>query len=213
MTDFRSPSPAAEACLCRPYPSTQKGGTWIAEDVHDLATHEARMEHPDGYRLAACLRCGAALHAHDERPRVLRGEAETLTAVRRYRCSDRSRCGAIWRVLPGFLARCLWGSWGRVGRAVMPRSASAIPASAIPARTARRFSARLASSARELVWTLSTALDGVLADVAVSVGVQARRIDVLARYRTQRGLGPTLGVALAELAAALHRLAPGVRLM
>ncbi len=74
MTDNRSLSPAAEACLCWPYPSSQKGGTLIAEDVHDLATHEERLEDPGAYRPASWPRCGAALHIHDLRPRVLHGE-------------------------------------------------------------------------------------------------------------------------------------------
>ena len=52
MTEYRSPPPAAEACLCRVYPSSQKGGTLIAEDVWDLATHEQRLETPAAYQPA-----------------------------------------------------------------------------------------------------------------------------------------------------------------
>ena len=74
MTESRSLSPPPEACLCRPYPSSQKGGTLIAEDVHDLATHELRLADPESYRPSGCPRCGAALHIHDLRPRVLHGE-------------------------------------------------------------------------------------------------------------------------------------------
>ena len=120
MTEDRSLSPAAEACLDRRYPSSQKGGTLIAEDVHDLATHEERLEDPGAYRPASCPRCGACLHIHDLRSRVLHGEPQVATEVVRFRCADRERCGASWQVLPAFLARYLWGSWSRVRDALWP---------------------------------------------------------------------------------------------
>ena len=209
MTDNRSLSPAVEACLCRPYPSSQKGGTLIAEDVLDLASHERRLEDPDTYRPSACPRCGAALHIHDLRPRVLRGEASVATEVVRFRCADRERCGAAWRVLPAFLARCLWGSWSRVGQILEAKA----PAS-IPARTRRRWRARLASPARWLVAVLSTATDGLWAGIARAVGLDARRIDLVGGYAERTAaVAVSWATRLAELSAALHRLSPGVRLM
>ena len=209
MTNDRSLSPAAEARLDQPYPSSQKGGTLIAEDVHALATHERRLEDPDAYRPSACLRCGAALHVHDLRPRMLRGEPEGATEVVRFRCADRERCGAAWQIPPAFLARYLWGNWSRVGRA---RERG--PASPVPARTRRRWTARLASSARLLVAVLSSATEGLWASVATAVGLDARRID-LVRHVTALtgGGGAALGVPWAALAAVLHCLSPGVRLM
>ena len=108
MTDEQSPPPAAPACLCRPYPSTQKGGTLVAEDVLDLATHEQRLETPATYRPAACPRCQAKVHLHDLRVRLLLDQPERCTEVVRFRCADRARCGAAWQVLPAFLARWLW---------------------------------------------------------------------------------------------------------
>lgn len=39
-----SPPLEARACLCRRYPSSQKGGTLIVEGVDDLAEHERRLE-------------------------------------------------------------------------------------------------------------------------------------------------------------------------
>jgi hypothetical protein len=53
-----SPAPQPEACLDRTYPSSQKGGTLIVEEVRDLEAHEGRLEDPDGYRPARCPRCG-----------------------------------------------------------------------------------------------------------------------------------------------------------
>jgi hypothetical protein len=207
VTDSRSLSPAVEACLCHPYPSSQKGGTLIAEDVHDLATHELRLEDPDAYRPSACPRCGCALHVHDLRPRVLRGEASVATEVVRFRCADRERCGAAWQILPGFLARCLWGSWSRVGQAL-----EADAPSSVPARTRRRWRARLDSSARLLVALLSTATDGVWARLAIAVGLDARRIDLVRSYAA-RSAAASWAATLAALAAALHRLSPGIRLV
>ena len=209
MTDSRSLSPAAEACLCRPYPSSQKGGTLIAEDVHDLATHERRLEDPDTYRPSACPRCGAALHVHDLRPRVLRGEASLATEVVRFRCADRERCGAAWQVLPVFLARCLWGSWTRVGQTLEANAAASVPV-----RTRRRWRARLASPARWLVAVLSTATDGIWAGIARAVGLDARRIDLVGGHAERTAaVAVSWATMLAELSAALHRLSPGVRLM
>ncbi len=209
MTDSRSLSPAAEACLCRPYPSSQKGGTLIAEDVHDLVTHEERLQDPDAYRPRSCPRCGAELHVHDLRSRVLHGEPHAATEVIRFRCADRERCGGAWQILPAFLARHLWGSWSRVRDAL-----SAGSSSTVPARTRRRWSARLAMAARLLVVVLGTATDGVWARIARAVGLEARRLDLLQYYAAE----PSLSVAPPEacwagLAAAVHRLSPGVRLM
>jgi len=209
MTDSRSLSPVSEACLCRPYPSSQKGGTLIAEDVHDLATHERRLDDPEAYRPSACPRCGSPVHVHDLRPRVLHGEPHAMTEVVRFRCADRERCGAAWQILPAFLARCLWGSWSRVPDALARR-----PSSPVPGRTRRRWSARLASEARLIVAVLSTATDGAWTRIAGAVGLDARRVDVVERVAAQTSVVPTTpGGAWARLAAGIHRLSPGVRLM
>ncbi len=209
MTEDRSLSPAAEACLCRPYSSSQKGGTLIAEDVHDLATHEERLEDPGAYRPASCPRCGAALHLHDLRPRVLHGEPQVATEVVRFRCADRAQCGASWQILPAFLARYLWGSWSRVRDAL-----SAGSSSAVPARTRRRWRRRLAMTARLVVVVLGTATDGVWARIAMAMGLEATRQDLVHHYSATLSSRVTPAeVGWAGLAAALHRLSPGVRLM
>ena len=65
------PPPRSEACLVRRRPSSQKGGTIIAEDVTDRATHDRRICDPDGYRPAFCPNCGErTLHVHDDRDRI-----------------------------------------------------------------------------------------------------------------------------------------------
>ncbi len=209
MTCTRLPTRAPEPPVCRPYSDSQKGGTLIAEDVHDLATHELRLEDPDAYRPSVCPRCGAALHVHDRRARMLRGEPRA-TRLLRFRCADRKRCGATWQILPAFLARCLRGTWSEVRKAV-----AAGATAAVPARTRRRWKARLASSARDLVVALSTAIDGVATRIAIAAGLDARRSDVVQCYSVARGpgTGPFTPEPLAELAAIVHRVVPGVRLM
>jgi hypothetical protein len=69
--------PHPPACLERPYPSSQKGGTLIAEQVRDLEAHLEQVSDPDGYRPARCPHCGhGVLHAHDHRARKLRGDRQ-----------------------------------------------------------------------------------------------------------------------------------------
>lgn len=87
-------------------PSSQKGGTKIADEVMDWEEHLRRMETVDGYRPARCdhCRCGR-LHGHGRRVRVLAGDVLVSLEIRRYRCVE---CGAVWQVLPGLLARQLW---------------------------------------------------------------------------------------------------------
>lgn len=57
MPDHRTPPPPPPACLVRPYPSSQKGGTLIAADVRDPETHRGRLA-SGGYRPRECKRCG-----------------------------------------------------------------------------------------------------------------------------------------------------------
>lgn len=206
MTENRSLSSAPSACLERRYPSSQKGGTIIAEEVLDLATHERCLCDPDGCRPARCLRCGAKVHVHDRRPRRLLGDPALGIDVLRFRCADRARCGAAWLILPAFLARCLWRNWSTVEAAV-----EAPKQSPVPGRTRRRWQARLSSTARQLVAVLTTATDEMWCTLASSIGLDARRFDLVGGYRAR--MEPLPGRCLAEVASLLHRLSPGVRLM
>jgi hypothetical protein len=133
-------------------------------------------------------------------------DAAVSTEVIRFRCADRERCGAAWEILPAFLARHLWRSWPTVESAVDDPERSEVPE-----RTRRRWMARLASSARKLVVVVSTAADTAWSALVAAVGLDARRLDLVRIY--QKHLRPRPGACLAHLAALLHRLSPGVRLV
>ena len=115
MSRDRLPPPDPAACLVRPYSSSQKGGTLIAEEVMDFETHARRICTADGYRPKHCPRCGHdVLHLHQYRERLLFGDPEKPVArVVVHRCA-RESCRATWRFLPLFVARRLWRSWRTV---------------------------------------------------------------------------------------------------
>ncbi len=198
--------PEPEACLTRSYPSNQKGGTLIAEDVLDLATHSHRLSDPDLYRPEACPRCGARLHVHDCRVRGLVGDPAISTEVPRFRCADRASCGATWQILPAFIARQLWRSWRVVEEAV-----DSPQRSKVPKRTRRRWRARLASAGRLLVALLTTTADQVCEALATSAGLGCSRLELVRAYRA--ALSPGKGECFAGLAGWIHCLAAGIRLM
>lgn len=212
-TDHRSPPPPAEACLCSPYPSSQKGGTVIAEHVTDLKMHEQLLGN-GGYRPSACPRCGDVMHIHEYRERVLAGSPELSTEIVIFQCADRERCGAVTRVLPAFLARRLWRSWRAVEAATLgPEKAP--PISPIPERTRRRWKARLAASAAVLVVVLGTAADTVpvFQEIIGRVGLDGTRAEFVTACEELGRPAPSKGSRLATISAFVHRLAPGVRLM
>lgn len=196
MNRETSPPPQEATCLFRPYPSSQKGGTLIAADVEDLATHLARVQSPDGYRPDRCPTCGnPVMHVHDYRERQCQlPGAPPVVPIARHCCAAED-CGARWQTLPGFLARHLHFNWppvedaceGRVTVREVRRPSD---------KTVRRWLGRLASSAARLVRLLA---DGGRA--------------VSAPVRTRHELVAALGVSFATVAAWLHALMPGVRLM
>ena len=164
--------------LDRRAPSSQRGGTKIAEDVTDWETHLQRVVTPDGYRPERCDHCGGRrLHGHGLRTRVLAGDELGTIDIRRYRCAV---CRAVWQVLPGFVARRLW----------------------------RRWRSRLRSDGRRVRHVLSVTQRPELEAVVRRVPVACTRGDVLAAYRAHAP-----GSALRELAALLHRVTPGLRMM
>jgi len=179
----------------------------VAEEVLDLATHEQQLETPAAYRPAACPRCQSKLHLHGLRVRLLLGQPQRYTEVVRFRCADRERCGAAWQVLPAFLARWLWRSWSVVAN-TLARPEHTL----VPARTARRWRARLDSDAGLLVAVLLGATGAALArTVVAAAGWRVRRRELVDHYRRMRGC--VEGVALAQLAGWVHRLVPGIRVM
>jgi hypothetical protein len=201
----RAAPPAADLCLSQLYSSRpgQKGGTIIDESVRDLAEHRRKLITPDEYRPTACS-CGAwRLHSHGLRERfprqlVFGGEPVAFVTIRVFLCPA---CGGTWRVLPGFLARCLWRSWEVIEREALggPRAPQAPP---VPLRTVQRWRARLSQAARLLAQALVVA-GGGLRELAVRVGLGSCRQELVLAF----------GGSFAAFAALLHRLAPGVRLM
>jgi hypothetical protein len=213
VIDHRSPPPQAEACLCHPYPSSQKGGTIIAEAVVDLETHE-RLLRNVGYRPASCPRCGERMHVHEYRERLMLGDVRVATEIAIFRCADRERCGAVVRVVPAFLARHLWRTWETVDGAVAPPPEAAQPDPVpVPERTVRRWRARLVASAAALVVVLGTASSTVpaLARVIATSGLDGTRMQFVEAMSSEGAIGERRPLATAALL--IHRLAPGVRLM
>jgi len=213
MTDHRPPPPEPEDCLIHSRMSRYKGGTLIAEDALALATHAQRIVDPDGYRPDACPRCGGqVLHVHDYPRRKPRGDPGLpleITVVRHI-CADPA-CEATWRILPAFLARHLWRAWPTVERTVSDTPPPAKGPGRIPKRTERRWRARLASRAKQLVLLLATSGGALLEAIAKRVGLDAARLGLVDIHAQMAAAPP--GRRLADLAALVHRLERGLRLM
>jgi Domain of unknown function (DUF6431) len=211
MTDHRPPPPEPEDCLTRSRASRYKGGTQIAEDVRDLETHQQRLAAPGGYRLPWCPCCeGSVLHVHDYPRRKPIGEPgmpPEITIVR-YICAA---CRATWRILPAFLARHLWRVWRAVERTVSEQGPPAAAPVRIPEQTERRWRSRVASIARQLVVLLAASGGELLEAVAKDVGHEAARSKLIDVHALRMETPP--GRRLADLAALVHRLERGLRLM
>jgi hypothetical protein len=210
MSQDRLPPPEVEACLVRLRSSSQKGGTLIAEDVSDLATHERRLCDPDGYRPRFCPNCGATtLHVHDYRERVLRAEpGRPIASIVRHECVG---CEAIWQILPAFIARHLWRTWGVVEHTL--RGARGEPAreAAVPERTRRRWRQRWLRPARFVSQVLAACGEASWAALANVLTATATCADLVAAYAIAGT--SAAGQVLASVAALLYRLEPKVRLM
>lgn len=192
--------PPAPPCLYRPYSSSQKGGTLIALDVRDVETHLARVRSPDGYRPAACPTCGhAVMHAHDVRTRRCQVPgAPPVIPIVRHRCAHPD-CGGRWQTLPAFLARHLHFNWPQVEQACDGEECTARRAPSH--RSVRRWLCRLASSAAQLV------------RLACDAGGEAAAKIRTALVETRREVVDAVELSFAEVAAWVHQLQRGVRLM
>lgn len=203
MTQPRVPPPREPVCLSRPYPSSQKGGTLIAESVLDVADHQRRLAEPDCYRPSECPSCrGSCLHVHDYRTRVCQLLAALVVMVVRYRCVG---CGGRWQVLPAFIARHLWYNWPVVQQSCgRGAEQSARPIHRTPSqRTRQRWLGRLFTSARVLVQVMATSAETKLVALAQHVGLNPTRWAFL----------DALSQSFSAVSALTHRLMPGVRLM
>ena len=129
-----------------------------------------------------------------------------VVRIIQYICAA-SECGATWRILPMFLARHLWRAWRTVERVVQPDEAPI----AIPERTAIRWRSRIAAAARVLVVLLATSGAGALEVIAMRVGLEATRADLVEAHAMVTGVAR--GTRLAAIAALVDRLERGVRLM
>jgi hypothetical protein len=215
MSQDRLPPPEQEACLVRLRPSSQKGGTIVAEDVTDLATHERRLCDPDGYRPKFCPRCReTTLHVHDYRERVLRAErGRPVASIVRHECVG---CEAIWQILPAFIARHLWRTWRVVERTLTGATPTAAEDHArrwpaVPERTQRRWRARWLRPARFVAQVLATCGEAVWTALATGLAQAAKCAELVAAYA-----GATVTAAghlLAAVAALIYRLQPKVRLV
>ena len=186
----------------RPRPRKQKGGTVLARDVTTFEQYEAALADPALFKLSRCLSCKVGvMHVHDRRERIFAGEVggPGRTEVLVFRCNRQDECGATWRVLPHFLARHLWRRWTLVGVVLEDGRHR------VPRRTQQRWRRRLASAAAVVVALLGQAATHDWTEVAVRAGMDATRGEVI----TAAG-GPT---RLADLAAIIDHLQPGVRLM
>jgi hypothetical protein len=214
MSQDRLPPPEMEACLVRLRPSSQKGGTIVAEDVTDLATHDRRLCDPEGYRPPFCPSCReTTLHVHDYRERVLRGEpGRPVASIVRHVCVS---CEAVWQTLPRFIARNLWRTW-RVVERTLTGSTAPIGGDAqrwppVPERTRRRWRGRWLRPARFVAQVLASCGEAAWAAVGAGVGPGATCAELVAAYA-----GATMTAAghlLAAVAALIYRLQPKVRLM
>jgi hypothetical protein len=176
--------------------------------VLDLEEHRKRLADPDDYRavVGPCRSCGSErLHAHCFRERKLRPaspeDPPERVDVRLFRCATKS-CGAVFTVLPAFVARHLWRAWETVEN-VVRRNLKAPPV------TAARWLARLESDASELADTFMSS-GGPTVDERLSGSRPETRETFLEALKP---LLRRLTSTFALTAAWIHRLEPGLRLM
>ena len=207
------PPPPTKDILDQSRRSRYRGGTLIAEEVCDLREHLARMASADQYRPLECARCGhQTLHVHDRVERHPVGDCSLPPSVfvLVFRCAS-ATCGATWRILPRFLARHLWYAWRAVEQTVRPDAPlDAVTATEVSDSTRQRWQARLASSGRTLVVLLAMA-GGPLEALAAQVSLLCTRGALLDAF--VQVVRPMPGMQLSALAAVVHRLERGVRLM
>ena len=215
MSQKRLPSPQPDDCLIHSRKSRFKGGTIIAEEVWTLEEHQRRLSDPDGYRPSACGNCGnTVLHVHDHLERKPLGLALiAVVRVVRFICVNPD-CRATWRILPAWLARHLWWTWGSIEQAVCANTeeSKATGIAATPReRTRQRWHQRLATSARQAVVLMVSRGTELVRAAGEAVGLLATRRALVDNYGDI--VEVPRGHLLGAVAAVLDRLERGVRLM
>jgi hypothetical protein len=215
MDHHGPPPPPPQECLTQSRKRKYKGGTLIADGVWTLEEHRRRVADADAYRPEQCGACeGATLHVHDRPERHPRGLAMVaVVTLLRFICAN-PECRATWRLVPAFLARHLWWGWEPIAQATQPEVAlepSQLQAVTPPPRTRQRWTARLVSSARQLVVLLASRGTRAVQAVAERVGVGADRMSLVKAHALAFKL--PAGWQLARLAALVDRLERGIRLM
>lgn len=202
-------TPAVAACLTTPYSAKpdQKGGTLIIDSVTTMAEHRELVCDSDVYRPEGCPRCGCvSVHAHDFRERVLVDQDRvTVERIRRYQCAH-PECGAVWRILPAVIARHLHRTWQAVQDATSAPSCSKLPAS-----TLRRWLVRLQLVATQLIQLLAATADPAVLGITDHLSISCSRAELVAALTGGGVLSRS--ARLEQLAAWVHRLQPGIRLM
>jgi hypothetical protein len=107
------------------------------------------------------------------------------------------------------MARHLWRSWRVIEAVVLGEAPASWPE--VAARTQRRWRARLRSLASILIQLLATSGQRLIEAVAQEAGIRASREKLLSAYVGK--IRPRLGSQVGELAALIHRLGRGPRLM
>lgn len=203
-------TPAGTPCrapsyLDRPYPRKQKGGTLIHPGLADIAAQLLALRSPSRVRPPYCPRCRhPAVHVHERRPRVLAGEAPgqpSRIEILIFRCAS-AACRAVWRILPLFLARHLRRRWPIIAEHLSEEAPSR---PRVSPRTLARWRQRLRSPGDVLVLLLAHGADPEHRHLAAQLGQAATRGEVIA------ALGGLLALGL--VAALIHALQPGVRVM
>lgn len=210
---IRRPPPSAEGCLEESRMSRFKGGTLIDEAIRDLEAHLRQMCDPERYRPKQCPRCGGCvLHVHSYPERHPHGESgwPAVIPIIQYICAFK-KCRATWRILPSFLARHLWRAWKTVERVIKPDDTPTARAPPIADRTQRRWKARAHSAALSVILLFSSTGSAVLEAMASRLGLDASRIELVDEYTEHAGISP--GARCEAIAAVIHRLERGIRLM
>jgi len=193
------PTPYLDHPRPRKHGDRYVGGTLIAETITTHAQHTQALANPDLERPRRCPACDCPrVHVHDRRTRLLDGRGSACVEILIFRCAEPA-CRVIWRVLPAFLARHLWRAWARVVEALD----AARTRTSTPSRTRRRWRRRLRERASMLIAVLGQ-LGPRRAPALARLGSESTRGELVVAFGLER---------LAELAALVDRLAPGVRVM